>query len=257
LIGFLRKKTGWEIPQQQNENFEVVEEFSVKIEKSISTLNGHIERLNNKYREMLMKSKQYFERCVEAIQSKDDEKAKIYASEIAEIRKLAGIVLHSQLVLLQVKIRLESILELGEALSLIRPLSAMLQSIVAEISDVAPDASEHLRNLMVMIDDFMSNAGVYVEPEMQKHDVVTDEASFILDQAKKIAAEKVRQAFPEAPKLSDVEKAVYSYLLEHDVEELDLQLCASDLKLDSETVSEALKNLHQKGLIQLEVAEAS
>jgi division protein CdvB (Snf7/Vps24/ESCRT-III family) len=39
----------------------------------------------------LKEAGQYFERCVEALQAKDEERAKIYASEIAEIRKLAGI----------------------------------------------------------------------------------------------------------------------------------------------------------------------
>ncbi|MEM2651193.1 MAG: hypothetical protein QXU87_03855 [Candidatus Caldarchaeum sp.] len=258
MIGFLRRKNDWrEINQEDVQPFEVSEEFTAKVEKSISSLNGHIERLNNRYREMLARSREYFERCVEAIQAKDDEKAKIYASEIAEIKKLAGIVLHSQLVLLQVKIRLESILELGEALALIQPLSAMLQNVAAEISDVAPEASENLRNLMAMIDDFMSSAGVYVEPSSEKHDAATEEASFILEQARKIAAEKVRQSFPEVPKLTDIEKTVYSYVVEHDIEELDLDRCASELGLDSQTVSDVLKNLHQKGLIQLEVAEAS
>ncbi|MEM2095654.1 MAG: hypothetical protein QXX19_00780 [Candidatus Caldarchaeum sp.] len=258
MIGFLKRRNDW--PEQQAEEpplMEIHEEMPARIEKSISSLNGHIERLNNKYREMLARSREYFEKCVDAIQSKDDEKAKIYASEIAEIKKLAGIVLHSQLVLLQVKIRLESILELGEALSLIRPLSAMLQNTLAEIADVSPEASEHLRNLMVLIEDFMTSSGVYVEPVSDSNTNVSQEVSFILDEARRIAAEKVRQSFPEAPRLTDLEKTVYSYVVGREDEELDLHVLAAELKIDPQTASEVLKNLHDKGLIQLEVAEAS
>ncbi|MDW7977214.1 MAG: hypothetical protein RMH74_00245, partial [Candidatus Caldarchaeum sp.] len=189
--------------------------------------------------------------------SKDDEKAKIYASEIAEIKKLAGIVLHSQLVLLQVKIRLESILELGEALALVRPLADMLQNSLAEIADVSPEASDHLRNLMLLIEDFMTSSGVYVEPSSAVSSIVSDEVSFILNEARNIAAEKVRESFPEAPKLTELEKAVYNYVVGREDEELDLHALAADLKINPEEASEALKNLHEKGLIQLELAEAS
>ncbi|MCS7110233.1 MAG: hypothetical protein NZ956_02030 [Candidatus Caldarchaeum sp.] len=259
MLGFLKKKNEW-VGQEEQQFFQPVEltdEFKGRVEKAVTTLNAHIERLNNKYREMLARSREYFERTVEALQAKDDEKAKIYASEIAEIKKLAGIVLHSQLVLLQVKIRLESILELGEALSLIRPLAAMLENVVDEIKDVAPEASENLRSLMGMIDDFMSSAGVYVEPVSDRVAETSEEASFVLEQARRIAAEKILQSFPEAPKLTDVEKAVYRYVSENNLDELDLEACASQLKLDAEAVSEALKSLHEKGLIQLETAEAT
>jgi len=233
------------------------EELRLRVEKAISTLSGHIERLGNKYRDMAERSRQYFEKCVEALQAKDDERAKIYASEIAEIRKLAGIVLHSQLVLLQVRIRLESILELGEALTLIRPLNSLLQNVMSEITYIAPEASEHLHNLMVMVNDFVAEANVYVEPDTTTVSEASDEALFILEEARKVAAEKVRETFPEAPKLTDVEKIVFDYVASQGGEELELNECAEKLKLSPEEVSTALKNLHMKGLIQLELAEAS
>ncbi|MDW7978625.1 MAG: hypothetical protein RMH74_07460, partial [Candidatus Caldarchaeum sp.] len=80
-MGFLKKRNE-AIEEQIDEILPVDyhEELSERIEKTISSLNGHIERLNNKYREMLARSREYFEKCVEALQSKDDEKAKIYAS---------------------------------------------------------------------------------------------------------------------------------------------------------------------------------
>ncbi len=233
------------------------EELRPRVEKAISTLSGHIERLGNKYKEMVERSKQYFERCVEALQAKDEERAKIYASEIAEIRKLAGIVLHSQLVLLQVKIRLESILELGEAMTLIQPLNSLLQNVMSEIAYIAPEAAEHLHNLMSMVNEFVTEANVYVEPGAPTVSEASDEARFILEEARRIVAEKVRQNFPEAPKLTDVEKAVLEYVVSQDADELDLDECASRLNLSPEEVSNALKTLHEKGLIQLEVAEAS
>ncbi|GBC68899.1 hypothetical protein HRbin01_00587 [archaeon HR01] len=225
--------------------------MSVRIEKAISSLAGHIERLSNKYREMVDRSKLYFDRCVEALIAKDDERAKIYASEIAEIRKLANIIVHSQLLLLQVKIRLESILELGEAISLIRPLTQLLQNVMVEIDDVAPEASEHLKALMVMIEGFVSSTGY--SPTSEPATQVSDEALFIMEEAKRIAAENVKASFPEAPQLTDHERAVYSYLSKTSSDELDLEECSTALNIDVDKVTEALKSLHQKGLIELEM----
>jgi Mn-dependent DtxR family transcriptional regulator len=47
------------------------------------------------------------------------------------------------------------------------------------------------------------------------------------------------------------------YVVSQDADELDLDECAGRLNLSPEEVSNALKTLHEKGLIQLEVAEAS
>ncbi len=228
------------------------EAVSLRIEKSISSLSGHIERLSNKYREMVDRSKTYLDRCVEALIMKDDERAKIYASEIAEIRKLANIIVHSQLLLLQVKIRLESILELGEAITLIKPLTQLLQNVMVEITDVAPEASEHLKSLMVMIESFVSTTGYTATPDTSIREI-SDEARFIMDEAKRIAAEKVRESFPEAPQLTEQERAVYSYVASASNGELDLRTCSEMLKMDVDTITETLRSLQQKGLIELEM----
>ncbi|MEM3032465.1 MAG: hypothetical protein QW756_06460 [Nitrososphaerota archaeon] len=229
------------------------ESMGVRIEKSISSLTGHIERLSNKYREMVERGRTYLDRCAEALIAKDDERAKIYASEIAEIRKLANIIVHSQLLLLQVKIRLESILELGEAITLLRPLTQLIQSVMSEITDVAPEASEHLQSLMVMIETFVSSTGYTSLPNSSGAEI-SDEARFIMEEAKRIAAEKVRESFPDAPQLTELEKAVYSYVAAVNGEELDLHTCADRLKMDVETITEALRSLHSKGLIELEMS---
>ncbi|MEM0275330.1 MAG: hypothetical protein QXE67_03685, partial [Nitrososphaerota archaeon] len=97
-------------------------DFRSRLEKSLSILNVQIEKLKNRYAEMEMRSKEYFEKVIECLVNMDEERAKIYAEEIAEIRKLAEIVKKSQLLLLQVKIRLETIIEITEVIGLITPL---------------------------------------------------------------------------------------------------------------------------------------
>ncbi|MCL7393028.1 MAG: hypothetical protein LZ162_05300, partial [Thaumarchaeota archaeon] len=76
---------------------------------------------------MLSRSKEYFERCIDALVARDNERAKMYAVEIAEIKRLADIVVRCCLVLEQIKVRLETILELGEVMGLIVPLTSIIE----------------------------------------------------------------------------------------------------------------------------------
>ncbi|MCL7389647.1 MAG: hypothetical protein LZ173_06925, partial [Thaumarchaeota archaeon] len=66
--------------------------FRNRLENSLSILNAQIERLRLRYSEMEAKSKEYFEKVVECLVNMDEERAKIYAEEIVEIKKLAEIV---------------------------------------------------------------------------------------------------------------------------------------------------------------------
>ncbi|MEM2915237.1 MAG: hypothetical protein QXH91_07555, partial [Candidatus Bathyarchaeia archaeon] len=54
------------------------------------------------------RAKTFFDKCADAQIAKDSERATIYANECAEIRKMARIVLRSQLTIEQVMIRLET-----------------------------------------------------------------------------------------------------------------------------------------------------
>ena len=261
-------KNIWTLFSRPGERIEVVEagydviddreEFRLRIEKSLSQLRGQIERLNNKYRELAARNKLYFEKCIEALVAKDEERAKIYASEIAEIKKLAKIIVHSQLVLLQIRIRLESILELGEVLVLVRPLITLLENVRTEIADVVPEASENLRSLANTIENFITESETYVEPPpSQALEELSDEANFILNEARRIAAEKVKEHFPDIPTLTEEEKAVYSYVMSNQNEELDLGECASQLGISPENLQEILRRLQEKGLIEIQIGEVS
>jgi len=241
----------WPRPEEEREN------LRLGIEQSLSVLRGQIERLNNKYRDMLERNKVYFEKCIDALVAKDEDRARIYAQEIAEIRRLANIVLHGQLVLLQVRIRLETIVELSEVIGLMKPLGAILETVRAEISDVVPEASESLRSLALTIEDFMTASGTYVEPVQHNPPEQSNEVTFVLEEAKKIAAEKVKQNFPDVPTLTEVERSVYSHLIASQKNELDMEDLCSELGLDRDTLTNALGLLQEKGLIELQVAEAS
>jgi len=228
---------------------EAREEIRLKLEQSLSELNAQIMKLRSKYEEMTAKSKEYFEQVVEALISGDEGRASIYAEEIAEIKRLASILVKTQLVLEQVKLRLETILEISELMGLVVPLLSLITEVGDEIAGVAPDAAKNLHELATYIEDF-SNVSSVNELKVGAPEELDEEARKILEEAQKAAAERVKQSFPDVPKLSEEEKLVYSYVSKTD-SELDLKKCAKELGIDVKHVKEILGKLEEKGLIEL------
>jgi len=226
-----------------------------KIEDSLTSLSVQVDKLRVRYQNMLSRGKEYFERCIEALVARDGERAKMYAVEIAEIKRLADIVIRCCLVLEQIKVRLETILELKEVMGLMVPLTSIIGAVEKEVSLVVPEASKSLRELVESIEDFTSSSA-YVETLQTGSVEVNKDAESILEEARRMAAEQVRKSFPEVPVLTEEERMVYSYIMKCG-EELDVARCASELGLDVSQVKATIKNLQEKGLIEVLKAEAT
>lgn len=230
-------------------NEQAREEMRLRLEKSLSELNAQIMKLRSKYDEVTAKSKEYFEQVVEALISGDEERASIYAEEIAEIKRLASILVKTQLVLEQVKLRLETILEVSEVIGLVVPLLSLIAEVGDEVAEVAPDTAKNLQELAAYIENF-SNVSSINELRVNIVQEMDEEARKILEEAQKAAAERVRQSFPDVPKLSEEEKLVYAYISSTN-SEIDLKKCARELGIDVKQVKEILEKLEEKGLIEL------
>lgn len=232
------------------------EELKRNVEKSLTGLRLQIARLDSIYRSMENRSASYFEKCIDCLASKDEGHARIYADEIAEIRKLAKMVLHSQLVLEQVKIRLETIVELGDVVGMLTPISGVLEEVRGEISGILPEASQHLAELSVNIENLiMASGGQFLQgtsPQLK----LDPEAQKIIEDAASIASERVRKSFPEPPQLSEADQIVLEYVRKnHD--NFDIEKCQSELKMAPDKLKETLLALQKKGLIEVGELETS
>jgi len=232
------------------QNYEILVQ---KIEGSLTNLSVQVDKLRTRYQNMLSRSKEYFERCIEALVARDNERAKMYAVEIAEIKRLADIVMRCCLVLEQIKVRLETILELGEVMGLIVPLTSIIEAVEKEVSLVVPEASNSLRELVETIEDFTSSS-TYVDTVPTGDIQINKDAEDILEEARRIAAEQVRKNFPEVPVLTEEERMVYSYIMKCG-DELDIAKCASELGLNISQVKVVISSLQEKGLIEVQSAE--
>ena len=228
---------------------EAREEIKLRLEQSLNQLNAQIMKLKSKYQEMMNKSKEYFEQVVEAMMSGDEDRASIYAEEIAEIRKLANMIMKTQLLLEQVKLRLETIIEVSELIGLVVPLLSLIAEVEDEVSGVAPEAASNLHELASYIQNFAETTSM-INPAQPLQEELSEDVKKVLEEARKAAAEKIKESFPDVPKLSEEEKLVFSYISKSG-SEIDLRKCATELGIDARQVKQILEKLEEKGLIEL------
>lgn len=232
------------------------EEFILKIENTIGKLDVQIQKLRKKYSILEQKNKEYFEKCIEALANKDEERAKIYAQEVAEVRKLARMIFHSELIFEQIKLRLETIEELREVVGLLTPLNKIILSIKEEVKGIIPEAALTLTELQENIERFVSaTTGIPME-EVSISTDLSGEAKDILEEASIVASERIDESFPEITEIKDeqIKKMVYAYIKEH-YKDFDIEECASVLSLSEEEVEKAIERLEKEGKIILKKEE--
>lgn len=236
-----------------------VSSLEASLNRTISVLNGSILRLNRKYSDLEQKAREYFERCVYHLSSGDEEHAKLYAEEIMHLRRLAKVIMGNLLLMEQVKVRLITVVDLTEVLALVVSVRQLLSRVASEVASVSPEVSENLKRLSEEIETIITatSAGVPT-PSAGQVDALEDEALRVLEDAKRVAAERVRRAFPEVPVMTEKERIVYEAIGSiEDQAGFDVEAVCGVTGLPRDVVEEALEGLARKGLIEISYAEAS
>jgi len=169
-----------------------------KLERAIRGLQLQIQRLDNLHNRLTERDKQIFSKVVEAYSKHDMARATIYANELAEIRKMAKMVLKARLALEQVVIRLSTIHELGEAVTVIAPAMGVIRNVRNGLSVLLPEAERELGEISSLLSGLLVEAGQTAGLTIN-FDVANEDAQKILEEAAKVAEERMKQRFPELP----------------------------------------------------------
>ena len=204
--------------------------------------------------------------------SNDPGHAKIYANECAEIRKIAQVVLGSQLALERVILRLETVGEFTDVMVELAPLMYIVKETKAKIVGIVPQVAGELDEVNNMLGDLTFEAGE-VDPTSTSIEANDDEARKVLEETGLIAEQKVREHFPDLsaidsqpvpkaekiPELAtfipdmeaDTDERVYDYAKQHNGE-LSIKTCAADLGKSPEEVMVALQRLKEAGKVAIQ-----
>lgn len=222
---------------------------------------------------MKKRDQKFFLKCIEAEINHDHSRSIIYANECAEVRKLARLVISSELVLEQAALRLQTLNKLGDVLVTIAPIVEIVEDTKGRLVDIVPSVSDKLNEVNSVLKSSLSEMGssnMLEDPSSN-----SSEAMKILEEANLTAEEKIREKFPNLPEeleaseelkfriavaltatggSSEIEnkdllkQQVYDYVKKYDGQ-ISLMQCASSLDVPLRNVEEALLRLKDEGKI--------
>ncbi len=162
-----------------------------KLDLQISKLDQANERFNQK-------DKALFAKLVNAYTQHDQSHANIYATELAEIRKMGKLIMNARLALDQVALRIRTVTELGDVVSALGPCIGVLRSVSGGLCGVLPEAEGELGDIGNMLSGLMFEAGSNGGMSLN-FDTVNEDASRILAEAATVAEQRVSANFPDLP----------------------------------------------------------
>lgn len=169
-----------------------------QIIQAIYKISAQINKLEFSLQKLQGYDHQLFEKTVSALMQGDRTKANMYAHEVAEIRKMAKILLTIKYALERVKLRLETALVVGETHAQLAPAVVALKQVTGYLKGMMPDVFTEL----VEVEENLNMALMQmttVVPVNLNTEFVSEEAAKILREASAVAEQRLKQQFPELP----------------------------------------------------------
>lgn len=156
---------------------------------------------------MQQRDQALYGKCVLAIQGKNTQLASMYANECAELRKMAKVVLHSELALEQVTLRLETVHEFGEMAATMIPVAGVVKTLKTQLEGVMPEVSLELAEVNETLEGLAVEVGEATETSFDVSATSADSQQ-ILQEANAVAEQKMKERFPDLPQIATQEARI-------------------------------------------------
>jgi division protein CdvB (Snf7/Vps24/ESCRT-III family) len=226
------------------------------------------------------RSRELFERVVTLMKRGERSRAAVYAGEVSQIRNILKMVMTVENLITMTKERLRTVRDLRELGQALMVFGAALETVRGEVETLHPNLTIVFDEITRKVKSMIVETSIEVEGSIDPA-VVTSNALQVLEEAKRIAEERVKESFPEPPvdtvipvqakgrgeasgkvavpvavgynakpRAEEIEKLVLEYIRSHGGY-LDLRDFASRYKVSRDEVLRALYRLADKGLIKL------
>ena len=216
------------------------------------------------------RDQELFKKCVEMHKAGDKLRTRMYADECSEIRRIARLVLASQLALEKVIVRLETISHFGDIVT--KDMAAIV-SLVGEIkgkmSNLIPSIASELHYANTALTNMVAATGQATTFQEETR-AMEDETRNVLLEAASIADERMKDQYAELPSvepsslrtpvnafdddkvgLSEVQNQVYSYAVSQ-AKRFNIAKCAAELRISEKIVERCLERLVEEGRLSLQ-----
>lgn len=169
-----------------------------RIDVQTKTLDIAVQRFDNRDADI-------FGRIVKAFSERDEARANILATELSEIRKIEKMLIHASLAMQSISMRLNTVSELGDLVTVLIPAKSVLSSIGSEMCSIFPEASQELGSIGNLLSEIVVNSSQSTEAPVNTGRLDA-EAEKILKEAELAAEKKLKQQLPEASTEKSIDK---------------------------------------------------
>ena len=163
-----------------------------KLQFQISKLEGINMKLQKKHDAI-------FEKIVNAQRNNKPSYAQAYAGELTQVRKMKNMVGGAKLSMEQVKLRLDTVSELGDVVVTLSPCMSIIKGLSPSLSGIMPEANASMQDLSEILGDVMAGSSVGDADNMNVNTAASADTLAILEEAHSVIAGQTQTAIPDVP----------------------------------------------------------
>jgi len=169
-----------------------------RLDMAVRRIELQINKLDQASERFSQRDKSIFAKIVDAYTRHDMEHAKVFANELAEIRKMEKMIMNARLALEQIVLRLRTITELGDVITTLSPAIGVLKSVRIGLASFMPEADHELGEIGDMLSGIIMEAGQTTGLTIN-FETANEDAQKILTEAAAVAEQKIKEKLPELP----------------------------------------------------------
>ena len=170
-----------------------------KIEFAQKKLQFQISKLESINEKLQKKHDVIFEKIVNAQRNNKPSYAQAYAGELTQVRKMKNMVSGAKLSMEQVKLRLDTVSELGDVVVTLSPCMSIIKGLSPSLSGIMPEANASMQDLSQILGDVMSGSSVSMVDTMDVSSGTNADTLAILEEAHNVIAGQTKSSIPDVP----------------------------------------------------------
>ncbi|PVX25460.1 MAG: hypothetical protein CW691_04570 [Candidatus Bathyarchaeum sp.] len=187
--------------------FRASPQFEKLVVEAVPKLKSQQFKLGQVIVKLTRRDKILFTTCATALKKKNKERAAIFATELAEVRKLTKVIYHTQILVERVILRLETLKEFNSAFSDLKPVLRNLQSVTKGLSSFMPQMAIEMERVNESIFEVMTMSKIDSSKLEVPTDIKTPGGEEVLAEVADFLEEQITEKLPEPPTSAPVIQA--------------------------------------------------
>ena len=144
-------------------------------------LQIQITRLDETHQKLQQNHDRVFQKIVAAQKIGNESRAKAYALEVQEIRKVRKVIGEAKLAMEQIKLRLNTVSELGDVVVTLSPCMSLIKGLAPSISSFVPEINTSMNELSSMLGNMISESSLKTESILEPNQDNADTRSILAE----------------------------------------------------------------------------